>query len=172
MVSFITLFCKVTFLVKFYWSIYTEKCIYHKCSIGRISTSGLIFVISNQIKKQNMTRSPDIPPDTCPQKWPLPLFSKTILPFFELYYIKILKYLLLKGTIYFLTFRTKLIIYLFTIWKENMYCWPTVAYAWYFKIFGWKFSKNIPSWALVTFSRVTSGLVLLCIWCFGFQGGV
>lgn len=100
------------------------------------------------------------------------LISKTILPFFELYYIKILKYLLLKGTIYFLMFRTKLIIYLFTIWKENMYCWPTVAYAWYFKIFGWKFSKNILSWALVTFSRVTSGLVLLCIWCFGFQGGV
>ena len=156
-------------MVKFYWSIYTEKCIHHKCSVGRISTSGLIFVIAIR-SKNNMTRSPDIPPDTCPQKWPLSWFLKLFCHFLS--YIKILKYLLLKGTVYLLISRTKLIICLLTIWKENMYCWPTVAYACYFKIFGWKFSKNILSWALVTFSRVTSGLVLLCIWCFGFQGGV
>ena len=100
------------------------------------------------------------------------LISKTVLPFFFELCKNLKKYLLLKGTIYFLIFRTKLIVCLLTIWKENMYCWPTVAYAWYFKIFSWKFSKNILSWALVTFSRVTLGLVLLCIWCFGFQGGV
>lgn len=105
-VSFITLFCKVTFLVKFYLSIHTETCIYHKCTTGRISTCGHVCVISTQIKKQDMTRSPD----TCPQEYPLSGYLKPFCHFF--WAIWNLKVFTLERGCIFLIFRTKLIIYL------------------------------------------------------------
>ena len=122
-VSVIILLCKATFGPTFYWSVHTEKCIGHVYIRERISTSGHICAPSIQIKKQDMTQTyPSQSHRHFPPRVTTVLISQTCFAtswaLWNLTVVSLERDCMCISLI----FRTKLLIYLFIIWKENMYC--------------------------------------------------
>lgn len=151
---------------------HTERCTPRKCAI-RISISRHICVTSTQAKKQNLTRSPAIPPqspDTPPGVNTI-LISKT--SFAIVWAVWNLTVFTLERDCIFLTFRTttdyQLIYYVkrkcVQLTHSNTRCLVVLN-------LGFESFLKISQWSPVAFPRVTLALVLLCVWCFGFQGGV
>lgn len=55
-VSFIILFCQVTFVVRFYWNVHMEKCTRHLCMMGEISASGHLHVANTRSRSRTWFR--------------------------------------------------------------------------------------------------------------------